>query len=308
VKNKYLDKLTADDIDAQVAKILRGLGNPSPPLKLDEVRELRRLDRQYYSSSDDGALREFVSRMKVAGKQVLSRPSLILDVVRKLDLKALWVPDRQRILIDSDQPELKWRWSETHEIIHSVVDWHRELSLGDTEMSLSPGCHAQIEAEANYGAGRLLFMQGLFDEIVRSSKPSLQLIKIGKKEFGNTLTSSLWRVVEALTIPALGIVSQHPHYTNSDFDPSNPCKYFIRSRQFEERFSSLTDLYAFQLLKQHCNWRTRGPVGEDEILIRDDRGDRHFFYFEAFAHKHDTLTLFTYIRPYASSRITLPSR
>jgi len=264
------------------------------------VRELRKLDRQYYSSSDDGALREFISRLKVAGKQVVTRPRLILDVVRKFDLKALWVPDRQRILIDADQPELKWRWSEAHEIIHSVVEWHKELLLGDTEVSLSPACHEQIEAEANYGAGRLLFMQGLFDEVVRGSIPSFKLVHMGKKGFGNTLTSSLWRIVETLAIPALGIVSQHPHYTNSEFDPLKPCKYFIRSRQFEDRFSSVTELDAFKILGSYCTWRSRGPVGQDEIIIVDDRGEKHLFQFEAFSHKHDTLTLITYLKPYSS--------
>lgn len=292
--------LTARDIDTQVSKILRGLGNPAPPLNLNDVRELRKLDRQYYSSSDDSTLREFISRMKVAGKQVVTRPRLILDVVRKLDLKALWVPDRQRILIDADQPELKWRWSEAHEIIHSVIEWHQELLLGDTEASLSPACHDQIEAEANYGAGRLLFMQGLFDQMVRDSIPSFKLIQMGKKEFGNTLTSSLWRVVEALETPAVGIVSEHPHYRTEGFDPLNPCKYFIRSRQFEERFSSVTELDIFNILEHHCTWRSRGPVGQDETTIVDDRGEKHLFLFEAFSHKHSTLTLITYSKPYSS--------
>jgi len=297
VRNKYLDPLTASDIDSQVSKLLRGLGNPVPPLKLDHVRELKKLDLQYYSSSDDSSLREFISRMKVAGRQLVMRPRLILDVVRKLDLKALWVPDHQRILIDSDQPKLKWRWSEAHEIIHSVVEWHRDLLHGDTERSLSPACHAQIEAEANYGAGRLLFMQDLFDTFVLSSAPSFKLVQSANKEFGNTLTSSLWRVVEALRIPALGIVSQHPRHTNADFDPLRPCKYFVRSRLFEKNFSSITELDAFQIVKHHCDWRSRGPVGTDEIIIADDCGQEHTFLFEAFSHKHDTLTLVTYLKP-----------
>jgi hypothetical protein len=59
----------------------------------------------------------------------------------------------------------------SHEIIHSVVPWHAG-AMGDTEYSLTPDCHEQVEAEANYGAGLLLFLQGTFDEFVRSSKPS----------------------------------------------------------------------------------------------------------------------------------------
>ena len=57
-------------------------------------------------------LREFVSRAYIGAKQVFSRPTLILDVVRKRSLKALYLPDRRRLLIDSSLPKLKWRWSE----------------------------------------------------------------------------------------------------------------------------------------------------------------------------------------------------
>lgn len=94
MRNRFLDPRTPGDIDKQVAKILRGLGNPEPPLELDDVFELLNLDLQYYSSQDDGALREFVSRAVIAGKQIAHRPMLLLQAVRKWDLKALYVPDR----------------------------------------------------------------------------------------------------------------------------------------------------------------------------------------------------------------------
>jgi len=71
----------AIDIDKQVNKILRGLGNPSPPLRLADVRELLRLDLGYYSATDTGLLRETVSRLMVAGKQVLARPSILWDAI-----------------------------------------------------------------------------------------------------------------------------------------------------------------------------------------------------------------------------------
>src|SRR5439155_1326973 len=114
------------DLRALIAKVLRGLGAPEPPLDLRDVRELLRLDRQYYSSTDDSAVREFVSKVKIAGTQILARPTILLDVIRKASLSALWVPDRKRILIDRDTPELKHRWYEAHEIGHSLPPWHGE--------------------------------------------------------------------------------------------------------------------------------------------------------------------------------------
>ncbi len=301
MKNKFLDEGTAQAIDAQVAKVLRGLGNPEPPLDLLQVRELLKLDRHYYSSSDDSPLREYVSRMKIAGRQLVMRPTLIFDVVRKLDLKALYVPDSKRILIDSSQPQLKWRWFEAHEIAHSIIEWHGALMHGDRLYTLSPSCHAQVEAEANYGAGRLLFLQHRFIEFARSSSPSFNLVKQATKAFGNTMTSSLWRLVEALEVPAVGVVSQHPRHTDDSFDPERPCRYFIRSRRFEEEFSEFSDKNAFEVLKSHCSFRNRGPVGKEELVLRNDRGDEHVFLFEAFSNTHETLTLLTYLRPHATT-------
>jgi hypothetical protein len=305
VRNRFLEPLTFRDIDAQVSKVLKGLGNPTPPLNLDEVRELLRLDRQYYSSSDEGALKEFISRIKIAGKQISMRPRLILDVVRKLDLKALWLPDRKRILLDSDQPRLKWRWNEAHELGHSIIEWHKEYLHGDSERTLTPSCHAQIEAEANFAAGRLLFLQHVFEDYINSSTPSFSLVQAAHKQFGNTLTSTLWRMTEALRIPALSIVSHHPHYTGPSFDSSKPCRYFVRSRSFEQQFSNVGELEIFGLMRSHCSWRRTGPIAHNEVSLSDDRGDQHIFSFEAFSHKYEMLSLFSYLKPDPSAPIPL---
>lgn len=301
MKNRFLDPRTASDIDLQVGKILRGLGNPKLPVVLGDVFDLLKLDRQYYSTQDDSALREFFSKAVIAGKQIARRPMLLLEAVKKWDLKALYVPDRKRVLIDQSQPALKWRWNEAHEAIHSVTEWHQMLLHGDNAFSLSPDCHEQLEAEANYGAGRLLFLQDQFIEFVRSSTPAFSLAQCASKKYGNTITSSLWRLVEALDIPALGIVSQHPHYTDRDFDPADPCRYFIRSRSFEEQYSGLTERDAFNIVRSYCSWRKRGPLGTEEIILRNDRGEEHSFLFEAFHNGHQLLTLLTYLRRHAVS-------
>lgn len=297
MRNKYLDQQTARDIDQLVSKILRGLGNPNPPLNLDEVRDLLELDREYFSSLDDGALREFVSRAIIAGKQISMRPTLILDVVRKCDLKALYLPDRKRILIDSTQPQLKWRWFEGHETIHSVVPWHGVLMQGDSILELNPACHEQIEAEANYGAGRLLFLQERFNEIAVASPISFELVKAISHQFKNTMTSTLWRLIEAADFPALGAVTQHPRRTDENFDPNHPCRYFIRSRQFEGRFSTISELEIFALMRRHCSYQRGGPIGCADLVLSDDRGEEHLFHFEAFHIKWETLAIFTYFRP-----------
>jgi hypothetical protein len=56
----------AADIRAQVARVLRDLGNPEPPLDLDAVIDLLKLDFSYYSSTDLSLFDEFAHRVKVA--------------------------------------------------------------------------------------------------------------------------------------------------------------------------------------------------------------------------------------------------
>jgi Zn-dependent peptidase ImmA (M78 family) len=159
MKNLVVDGYEARDIDAQVTKIIRGLGNPEPPISLDDLRQLLDLDRQFYSSDDQTFVSEIVSRIKVAGKQILKRPTILIDAIKKAKLSALWIPDKKRILLDQNLPILKHRWNEAHEIGHSIIPWHREFLHGDNKSTLHPECHQQIEAEANFAAGRLLLSQ-----------------------------------------------------------------------------------------------------------------------------------------------------
>lgn len=289
MRNTFLDLRTARDVDAVVAKILKGLGNPEPPLKLDDVRALQELDRQYYSSVEDGPLREYVSRAYIGAKQVFLRPTLILDIVRKRSLKALYLPDRKRILIDSSEPELKWRWNEAHEIIHAGVPWHQEAMFGDTELTLSPSCHEQIEAQANFGAGRLLFFQDQLRDFVGLSTPNFALVQAIKKRYGNTLTTSLWRLVEALDVPALGLVGPPPWEIVAP--GGEPCRYFIRSAKFIVQFANVTEHYACSLLKTCSTYRRGGPIADDDVILVDDRGQDHLFHLESFFNRHEALTV-----------------
>lgn len=176
------------------------------------------------------------------------------------------------------------------------MPWHADVMMGDTEYSLTPDCQEQAEAEANYGAGRLLFLQGVFDEFIRSSKSSFQLLHNVHKQFGNTLTTSFWRLVESLDTPALGVVGKHPHHDRQSIDPEQPFRYFIRSRKFMEHFSSITEADTIEMIRSYCSWKKQGPLGEKELMLADDNGKEHVFLFETFSNTHEVLTLITYIK------------
>lgn len=291
MKNLILSQRTAQDIDKHVNRILRDLGNPEPPLRLEEVRDLLRLDLGYYSASDDSTIKEFVHTLKIGARQVIERPTLLLEAIQQLDLKALFLPDRKRILLDSSLPVLKQRWSEAHETIHSVLPWHGALSLGDTKLTLTPACHDQIEAEANYGAGRLLFLGDLFSEHAKDMDPTLKNIMHLHDHFGNTITTTLWRYVERSDQILFGAVSAHPHHLPDTFDPNNPCRYFVRSENFAVQFPVDLEIDTFRQLGAYCSHKKGGPLGSGEIILMDVNGDSRRFSCETFSNRYEALTL-----------------
>ena len=295
MKNVSLGPRTISDIDGQVAKILRGLGNPEPPLELRVVRELLKLDRGYYSTTDDGLLKETFSKLKVAGKQVLLRPTILKDAVTSFNLKALYLPDQKRILLDKDLPHLKHRWNEAHEIGHDIVPWHVGMMFGDTEQTLTLACHEVMEAEANYAAGQLLFLADRFQTEALASAPSLALVQSLSKAFGNTLTSTLWRFVEEAHAgrPMAALVTGHPHPAKRkpDFDAANPCRYCIESPYFKAHFGPMTETAFFDVIVGYCGSQRGGKLGQAEVVLRDRNGENHTFIFETFFNGHEALTL-----------------
>ncbi len=300
-RNRVLSEKTAKDIDERVERVLRGLGHPEPPLRLEEVRELLKLDREFYTADDPGVLREAISRIRVAGTQVYKRPTLLIEAIRKASLQALYLPDRRRIFLDSSLPKLKHRWNEGHEIGHSLIPWHQEIMLGDNALTLTPDCQEEVEAEANFAAGRLLFLRERFTEEARSLEPSIEAIQALKGIFGNTLSTTLYRVVESFGAdrPLVGMISRHPHPTRrgKDFDPASPCRHFIRSPAFRRHFGNSSEAQLFQNVSGYCGAQSGGPLGEDELVLIDDNGDRHRFHFETFFNRYDALTLGKYLRP-----------
>ena len=277
-RNRVLSAKTAKDIDERVERVLRGLGHPEPPLRLEDVRELLKLDREFYTADDPGVLREAISRIRVAGTQVYKRPTLLIDAIRKASLQALYLPDRRRILLDSSLPKLKHRWNEGHEIGHSLIPWHQEIMLGDNALTLTPVCQEEVEAEANFAAGRLLFLRERFTEEARSLEPSIEAIQALKEIFGNTLSTTLYRVVESFGAdrPLVGMISAHPHPTKRgrNFDSDSPCRHFIQSPAFRRHFGKISEAQLFGGVSAYCGAQGGGPLGEDELILIDDNGDR----------------------------------
>ena len=102
--------------------------------------------------------------------------------------------------------------------------------LGDNSLTLHPICPEEVEAEANFAAGRLLFLRERFTEEARSLEPSIEAIQTLRSKFGNTLSTTLYRVVESYGAdrPLVGVISGHPHVSRraDEFDPIEAMQTF----------------------------------------------------------------------------------
>ena len=300
-KNIIIRPKTLEAIDTRVERVLNDLGNPQPPLDLRQVFELLDLDRGYYTADDPGLARKVISRIWVGTQQVLKRPELIIDIAKKLDLRGFYLPDQKRILIDRAQPEPKHRWLEAHEIGHSLLPWHNDVMFGDNSYTLLPECHHSIEAEANFAAGRLLFLRDKFSTRTLDYEPSINSVKDLKPQFGNSYTTTFWRCIEAWgqKVPIVGLITGHPHPSRRsiDFDSTEPCRYFIQSAAFAGMFSKITEQSVYQIIEEYSCAAKGGVLGQGEYFLIDDNGNEHSFYFETFSFYWDVLTLGVYRKP-----------
>ena len=284
-----LKQRVRQDIQARTDKVLRELGNPEPPLRLEDVRELLRLDYGYFTSETDGLFQSLVSKIKRGGIQILNRPTLLLDAVKKFDLRALYLPDHKRILIDDAIPKPKHRWLEAHEIGHDLLPWHHDMMLGDDDVTPTASTHDKMEAEANYAAGSLLFLGDKFREECRQTRASMASAQVLQKRYGNTITTTLWRMIEYAgeEQPIIGAVGLHPGAQDG-----GPCfRHLIPSVAFDQKFAVPDPDELIVSIRNYCRLSGRGHLGHGEIVMSDRSSRRHVFDFETFYNGYDALTI-----------------
>ena len=277
------------DIQERTDKILRELGNPDPPLNLDVVRELLRLDRDYFTSDSDGLLQAMVSKLKRGGIQILERPMLLFEAVKKFDLRALYLPDRRRIMIDDAIPKPKHRWLEAHKIGHDLLPWHHDMLLGDDSLTPTPSTHDKMEAEANYAAGSLIFLGDRFRDECREVRVNLANVKLLQKRYGNTMTTTLWRMIEYAgeQMPIIGAIGQHPNGSQDGPD----FRHLIPSAAFDRQFDVPNPAELVSSVRSYSRPNGRGHLGQGEVILKDKQERRHSFHFETFYNGYDALTL-----------------
>src|ERR1035441_6058008 len=165
------------------------------------------------------------------------------------------------------------------------------MMLGDDKQTLLPLCHEQMEAEANYAAGQLIFLSTRFRTEALDHLPTIDNVKKLASAYGNTATSTLWRFVEEAhrDLPMFALVTGHPHIAcrESSFDPNNPCRYYIQSPAFRLRFGQYSDVDMFALITTYCGAQRGGLLGQGERLLADANGTVHRFDCQTFFNRYE---------------------
>lgn len=232
MKGPFVPVEEAKAIASRVDRLLTDLGRPKPPISLAQVRAIQKLDIRYYSISNPDFMDRMAHKMRIAGK-VISEPWRLLEAVKQMDLKALLLPDAKKILIDDDLHDIKKRWAEAHEITHDLLDWHQDFMYGDAEMTLLPSCEAMIEAEANLGAGLILFPNYYVNDFLGGQDPNMSVAMKLSEDSGNSITSAGWRIAEQSGRPTFFMVCEPGSLRDA------LVKHLAVSPPFEQKFGHI---------------------------------------------------------------------
>lgn len=300
IRNHFIARKPGTDIAERVDLVLRKLGNPEPPLSLAAVRQLLGLERRFYPTDDQEFSLETVSKIMVSTMHVYRRQLLLIEAIRRFDLSALYLSKWRSIFLDPRLPGQKHRWSEAHEIGHTLIPWHGNAAFGDNRHTLSPECRRRVESEANFAAARLLFLGDRFGEEARSREPSLDTVLELHRLFGNSITTTFYRLVESASRgrPIVGLITRYPSAEPADDNPELATRreHFVRSPAFARHFKGIREDELFKHVAAYCKqdyWG--GPLGEAELVLADDNGVRQRFHFETFFNHYDALTLGVHI-------------
>jgi hypothetical protein len=106
------------------------------------------------------ALRE-VARVRACEPMPALPAAVVGSGAREPLLGAFWFEERA-MFVDERQSAPRRRFTEAHELMHALCPWHEAVLREDTERELFRPVADAIEAEANAGAGLLIFQGGEF--------------------------------------------------------------------------------------------------------------------------------------------------
>ena len=158
-------------------------------------------------------------------------------------LGALWFEQRV-IYIDARQSLPRRRFTEAHELVHALCPWHEAVLRLDTEEDLFRPVVDAVEAEANAGAGLLIFQGAAFARRAADAPCSLETAFELAREHGASRHATLHHYVQRHAgALAMLIVGRFPRR-----DGSLPVWRSVESPAFRRRHGPASAHYPHGLL------------------------------------------------------------
>jgi hypothetical protein len=149
-------------------------------------------------------------------------------------LGAVWFEQRA-LFVDRRQSVPRRRFTEAHEAVHLLCPWHAAVLRLDTAAELFGPLARGIEAEANYGAGQLIFQGAAFQDEALRHERSLSTPFALAARYGASQHAAAHHYVESHPEPmALIVAGRWPAA-----DGALPAWRSIESRSFQRRFGRL---------------------------------------------------------------------
>jgi len=295
-----MDRATRIEIQRIAASTLREADLNEPPLSVERLLEHVQLHRDYYDLSNPGFLDRAKHKLRITGRK-------LVDIVAKVRLQAVLLFDEARICIDHDLPKIKHPWASCHETGHRVLPWHKPFFFGDTAQTLDPAYQADLEDEANYAAGRLLFMGEQFSRDARDVAPTVDGIKALAKRYRASLTTTLRRYVEEGPDVAMAMLVSTASWTIKPADQEHRWRHFVPSTRFAQLFPDASADSLRVAVDSQARYQRGGTVADFALGLLDARGERHEVRVWSFNNQHYLLTLLVEEARITGRRLVMPA-
>lgn len=282
-----IDETTRLEMDKVVRHTLKKARIAGPPVKIEPLLEYLGLHRGFYDLQNPDLLDRAKHKIRVGG-------TVLAEIVRKIKLMSVLLPDEKRIIVDAGLPKIKRDWPSFHEASHKIFEWHRPFFFGDTAQTLDPVGHEVLENEANYGASALMFCGSVFSEEASRTIPCWASVEELKKRYGKSYQMTLRRYVEHGPDHTMAMLVSTPSWEDKPEDQPGRWRHFAWSPQFEEIFSTAQAATLLGAVDMHALPRRGGPVADFNCFLKDDDGNLHEFHGESFFNGYDLLTLFVH--------------
>jgi len=271
-----------------VRRLLREIDCREPPVRIEDALEHLNLHRSYYNLENP----TFVGRIVHRAKLTLRK---LINVVAAIDLRGLWLPDENEVILAEGLPKPRVKYTTAHEIGHKLNPHHHAFfAVGDTALTLDPYYHEILEQEAHFAAGELIFMGDLFTRHAKDYEVGFDAVRDLGKRFDNSLASTLRRYVHHSSNKPLAALIGAPIWNGEDRDK---VRHFVRNQFFDQLFPGVTSAHLLGQIETLVSPRRGGPVGEGEMNLADLNGAMHEFHWSSFFNQHDMLTLVVYRAP-----------